>query len=115
MFALHEFFACPTFLLVSHANFEIYALSHLREFILSACRMQCARPGLRVHRAETKVDGLPRAASYAAWGNVTRRACLKSNSIETHEKLRQRQGKLTSRWAKTIWDFWSVFLNFLAM
>jgi len=47
--------------------------------------------------------------------NVTRRACLKSNSIETHEKLRQRQGKLTSRWAKAMWDFWSVFTNFLAI
>ena len=47
--------------------------------------------------------------------NMTRRACLESNSIQAHEKLRQRQGKLSSSWAKTIWDFRSVFRNFLAM
>ena len=45
---------------------------------------------------------------------MIRRACLKSNSIETHEKLRQRQGKLTPTWAKTISNFWLVFLEFLA-
>ena len=44
--------------------------------------------------------------------HVTRRACLKSNSIEAHGKLRQRQGKLTPRCAKTIWDFWSFFSEF---
>ena len=47
--------------------------------------------------------------------HVTRRACLKSNSIEAHEGLRQRQGKLTSTWANTICTFWSVLLNFLAV
>ena len=41
--------------------------------------------------------------------HVARRACLKSNSIEAHEKLRQRQGKLTSTWAKTLCTFWSFF------
>ena len=58
---------------------------------MSAVRytITCGGPALRVHRAETMVDGLPRAASFV------------------HEKLLRTRDRMTSSWAKTICAFWS--------
>lgn len=47
--------------------------------------------------------------------HVIRRACHESSSIEARGDLRQRQAKLTPRWAKTMCTFYLFFLRLLAI
>ena len=81
--------------------------------------------GLRVHRSRCVCSLCPAArfptslgvAVHAAWPIKLCESFARKPRLTVYRapQVRQRQGKLNSKYAKTICNFWSVFLDFLAM